>query len=124
MDPLKVIPGHADPSNDRKAIMPKDKSVGASLVLTFFFGPLGMLYSTVIGGLVMMFIAIVVALLTVGFGLLLVWPVTMVWGAIAASNAHSKHQAWLADKSLTPSPAQPPYQMLVPPGPTLPPPPT
>ena len=35
------------------------KSVGVAFVLTFFFGPLGLLYATVTGGLVMMAISFV-----------------------------------------------------------------
>lgn len=94
--------------------MPKDKSVGAALVLTFLFGPLGLLYASVVGGLVMILTAVLVAVLTLGLGLLLVWPVTMIWGAIAASNQHSRYQAWLARQSgqgppMMPPPPEPPH---------------
>ncbi len=89
--------------------MPKDKSVGAALVLTFLFGPFGLLYASVAGGLLMLAVAFVAGVLTLGIGLLLVWPVTMVWGAIAASNKHSQYQAWLAQQSRQPwPPAVPP----------------
>lgn len=67
------------------------KSVALSLVLTFFFGPLGMLYSTVAGGIIMFFIAIVVGLFTFGIGLFFLWPIQMIWAAIAASNHNSKN---------------------------------
>jgi hypothetical protein len=39
--------------------VPKDKSVGAALVLTFLFGPFGLLYSSILGGLVMLAAALV-----------------------------------------------------------------
>jgi hypothetical protein len=30
--------------------------------------------------------------------LVLVWLVSMIWAALAASNQHSKYQAWLAGR--------------------------
>lgn len=66
------------------------KSVGTALLLTFFFGPLGMLYSTVAGAVVMLFVNIVVGLVTYGFGLFLTWPICMIWAATAASSHNSR----------------------------------
>jgi len=71
----------------------KDKSVGAALVLTFLFGPLGLLYASVLGGILLLVLSVVVFVLTFGLGLIVIWPVSMIWGAIAASNQHSKYQA-------------------------------
>ena len=68
------------------------KSVGISLILTFLFGPLGMLYSTVSGGLIMMALNVLVGCLTFGWGLLLTWPICIVWGALAASVYNNKIQ--------------------------------
>lgn len=68
------------------AAMPHDKSVGASLVLTFLFGPFGMLYTNPVGALIMLIIALVVAVVTLGIGLIVIWPVSMLWGAISASE--------------------------------------
>lgn len=61
------------------------KSVGVSLLLTFFFGPVGMLYSTVWGALLMIVVTIPLAIITFGFGLVLIWPISMVWGAVAVA---------------------------------------
>lgn len=69
-------------------VLAPPKSVMTALVLTFFFGPLGMFYSTVVGAIVMIIAAIVIGALTLGMGLFLIWPVSMVWGALAASNAN------------------------------------
>jgi hypothetical protein len=66
----------------------EEKSVAASLALTFFFGPLGMFYSTVTGGIVMMTAGLFFCLITLGFGILLVWPACMLWAGLAA-NAHN-----------------------------------
>lgn len=65
------------------------KSMGAGLLLAFFFGPLGLLYASVLGGVVMLVLSIIVAVLTLGFGLLVMWPITVIWAAIAV-NAHNK----------------------------------
>jgi hypothetical protein len=74
----------------------RDKSVGAALVLTFLFGPLGILYVSILWAVVFIVLAIVVAVLTLGLGLLLVWPASMILAAVMASNRHSSYQAWLA----------------------------
>ena len=65
------------------------KSVGISVLLTVLFGPLGMLYSTVGGAIVMILVNLVVGFLTAGLGLLLTWPICVVWGVMAV-NAHNR----------------------------------
>ena len=76
------------------------KSVGISVLLTIFLGPIGMLYSTVTGAIVMVMICAIAAVLTFGFGLLLTWPICVLWGALAASS-HNKRLT-----SLVPPPMQ------------------
>ena len=66
------------------------KSVGVAIALSFVFGPLGMLYSTIIGAVVMFFVNVFALLLTAGLGFILTWPAGMVWAAMAASN-HNKN---------------------------------
>jgi hypothetical protein len=68
--------------------MGKRKSVVLSLVLTFFFGPFGMLYSTVPGALVMMVLFVAIGIPTLGWGLAVLHPIAMIWGAIAADRAN------------------------------------
>jgi hypothetical protein len=70
-------------------IVQSPKSVGVAIILTFFFGPLGMFYATVKGAIIMMVVSLVVGIFTLGFGLLLTWPACIIWGAMAAS-AHNK----------------------------------
>ena len=70
------------------------KSVGLAFVLTFFFGPLGVFYSSITGGLVLtiggFFVGLIFALVTLGFGLFVYWPAlwiaSIVWGCVAASS--------------------------------------
>ncbi len=69
--------------------MAQRKSVLLSLVLTFFFGPFGMMYSTVIGGLVMLVLYVALGIPTLGWALAGLHPIAMIWGAIAADKANS-----------------------------------
>jgi hypothetical protein len=75
----------------------RDKSVGAALVLTFLFGPFGVFYVSILWGIVWLYASVLVAVVTFGLGLFIIWPVSMMWTALMASNQHSKYQAWLAE---------------------------
>ena len=66
------------------------KSVLVAFLLTFLFGPLGMFYSTVVGGVVMLLVALVAIPLTIGVGALIVWPISIIWGCVAASQYNSR----------------------------------
>ncbi len=67
------------------------KSMILSLVLTFFFGPLGMLYSTVIGALIMLVAYVVIGILTLGWGIAVLHPIAMAWGAWAV-HTHNENR--------------------------------
>ncbi|MGY5764092.1 hypothetical protein ACXET9_02680 [Brachybacterium sp. DNPG3] len=98
--PLQPLPGQPP-----VVMLAPEKSVATAFVLTFFFGPLGMLYSTVVGGLVMLGIDLVVSVvgwiltaISLGLGLFLLIPayiviaiVCLVWSCMAAS-AHNERQ--------------------------------
>lgn len=68
------------------------RSVGVAFLLTLFFGPIGLLYATVTGGLVMIAVELMVFLLgvvTLGLGWVLffvTWVVCIIWGCIAAGQ--------------------------------------
>lgn len=73
------------------------KSVGVAFILTFLFGPLGLFYATVTGGVVMLIVEVFLAILglvTFGLGWLLFWAawvVTIIWGCAAASGQGNTH---------------------------------
>jgi hypothetical protein len=71
-------------------IVARTKSVALSLVLTFIFGPLGMLYSTVWGAIIMILFSCVAFFLTFGHGLIFTWPLSMIWGAWAAHRYNER----------------------------------
>lgn len=71
-------------------IVGKQKSVGVAFLLAFLFGPLGLLYASVVGGIVMIIVSVLVAIVTLGLGLLITWPICIVWAIIAANSANKK----------------------------------
>lgn len=50
----------------------------------------GNYYSTITGGVIMLVVNIIVAIFTLGFGLLLTWPICIIWAAIATKNHNEK----------------------------------
>lgn len=68
-------------------VMPT-KSVAVAVLLAMFFGPVGMFYSTIAGGVTMLIITLIVAPLTLLLGLFITWPICVVWAAIAV-NRHN-----------------------------------
>jgi hypothetical protein len=66
------------------------KSMGVAIILTVLFGPLGMLYSTILGGIIMGIVSLVVGILTVGLGLVVTWPICIIWAAVATSSFNKK----------------------------------
>lgn len=73
------------------------KSMGIALLLTFLFGPLGMFYVTIPGGIVMTIVAslfLIIAIITVGLGAILfpffVWLPCIIWTVIATKRYNEK----------------------------------
>ncbi|WP_291426559.1 hypothetical protein [Deinococcus sp.] len=73
-------------------VVVNQKSVILGLILTFLFGGLGMLYATIVGGIVMIILSSIVGLMTGGLGLVVLWPIQMIWTYLAIKN-HNKGQA-------------------------------
>ena len=90
-----------------------EKSVGLAVLLAFLFGPLGMLYATVPGAIVMFFVNIIVAIVTLGLGLFLTLPIGILWAGLAASSKNKQLQAISAQQvtggQATPAPTSAPH---------------
>jgi hypothetical protein len=69
-----------------------DKSVPLALLLAFLFGPLGLMYASLAGGVFLVLVAAAGVVPTLGFVLVFVWPASMVWAVVAAS---AKHRAYV-----------------------------
>ena len=77
-------------TKEAPTVVVSTKSPGIAILLTFLFGPIGMFYSTIVGAIVMMLVSLVVGLLTLGLGLLLTWPICIIWAALAAAGYNRK----------------------------------
>ncbi|MEW6408210.1 MAG: hypothetical protein AB1465_06000 [Patescibacteria group bacterium] len=71
--------------------------MGVALLLTLFLGPLGMLYVTIPGGIVMTIVALfclLIAVVTIGLGVILfpffVWLPCIIWTVIATKKYNQK----------------------------------
>jgi hypothetical protein len=79
-----------------RVVVTATKSVGISIILTLLFGPVGMFYSTVLGGVIMLGVnafVLVLAICTAGIGgllFLITWPICVFWGAMAANSYNKK----------------------------------
>ena len=80
------------PKSETKIVVVESskKSVGLALLLTLLFGPIGMLYSTILGAVIMLIVSSVVGFFTFGIGLLVTWPIQLIWAALAASRKNKK----------------------------------
>lgn len=78
------------PNQQTIIVVGKQKSVGAAFILAFFFGPLGLLYASVVGGIVMFFVSLLVGIVTFGFGLFFPWVACVIWAVVAANSANRK----------------------------------
>ncbi len=70
--------------------MPQRKSTILALILTIILGPIGMLYSTIFGAIVMAVLYIVLGILTLGWAIVVLHPIAIIWGVWAA---HRQNQS-------------------------------
>jgi hypothetical protein len=68
---------------------PQPKDVRTAVLLAVLFGPLGLMYATVGGGLFALFLMIVLGVFTVGIGLIPVWLLSVLWAYLSASHSQS-----------------------------------
>ncbi|HSW68951.1 MAG TPA: hypothetical protein VLI69_02165 [Gammaproteobacteria bacterium] len=74
--------------NEIKINMPL-KSVAIALLFCTFLGPVGVLYSSLMGGIVMIVLGLLVLRAKLFGPILLVWLISCVWG-VAATNYFNK----------------------------------
>lgn len=66
------------------------KNMAAGLLLALFFGPLGLIYSTVTGAIVMIILSVIVGLATLGLGLVITQIICVIWAYVAINNHNKK----------------------------------
>ena len=86
--PLQAFQSTAAPVQQNVVIMGKQKSVGVAFLLAFLFGPLGLLYASVIGGVVMFFVSLLLFFLLPLVGVILCWIGCIIWAVVAAGEAN------------------------------------
>lgn len=80
-----------NPGNVTTIVIAKPpKSVAAAFFLTLLFGPLGLLYASIGGGIFLTICAVIFVPLTAGVAAILLWPASIIWGVIAAILSKSK----------------------------------
>lgn len=70
-------------------------------LLTFFFGPIGLLYTSPIAALVLIVLSIILLPLTIGLAALIIWPTAIVWGVVSALRSQSKQSAAIQKATAT-----------------------
>ena len=82
--------------NQQYIVMKSPKSLGIGLILTFFFGPIGLFYATISGAVIMLIIDAIFAVIgfiTAGISLVVTAPlvnlVCMIW-AYVKINSYNK----------------------------------
>ncbi|QQX75976.1 MULTISPECIES: hypothetical protein [Aequorivita] len=78
-------------------IVKTQKSPGTAAILAFFFGPLGMLYATLTGAVIMFVITGLTFLFTFGFGLLITNPICAIWAYIKVKNDNESESRSLSN---------------------------
>jgi len=69
------------------------KDVRTAVLLALFLGPLGLMYTSVGGGLFTLFLMIVLGLFTVGIGIVPVWMLSVLWAYLSASHSRQLAEA-------------------------------
>jgi len=75
--------------------VPVDRSPVLAFLLTFFLGPLGLLYVKVVPALILLLVAIT-GYFTHGATTALAWIVSIVWACLEASRRHRDFELWRA----------------------------
>lgn len=65
------------------------KSVGITLLFCAILGPVGVLYSSVLGGVIMIILGFIVVSSKLIVPIILVWLISCIWG-VAATNQYNK----------------------------------
>ncbi|RYU90057.1 hypothetical protein EWM62_10980 [Mucilaginibacter terrigena] len=77
-----------NPSQPQIIIVAKQKSVGVAFLLAFLFGPLGLLYASILGGIVMFIAGIILFIVIPIIGGVIAWVGCIIWAVMAAQNAN------------------------------------
>lgn len=69
-------------------VIVKQKSAGLAFLLVFLFSPLGLLYASILGGVVMFFVGLIFFFILPLIAPILCWIVCIVWAIVGSQNAN------------------------------------
>lgn len=75
------------------------KNLGVALLFSIFFGPLGLLYSSLRGGIIMVLIAFVVISSHYPVPIILMWISCCIWSVMATNRYNNKLMAVRLEKT-------------------------
>lgn len=78
------------PQQPQRIVVVPTKSIGLAVLLGVAFGPLGLLYATISGAIIMFIVNLVIGAVTLGFGLVLTWPICGLWAYMATKSHNEK----------------------------------
>jgi len=78
-----------DKEEPKHILKKKARDPKLALLLAVVLGPLGLLYTDPMGGILMSVLAVLIGVPTGGIGLILVWPVCILWTSIIVTR-HTK----------------------------------
>lgn len=70
--------------------VPPFKSIAATLLFCVVLGPVGLLYASVIGGIIMMLLGCLVLSSGLIIPIILLWLTSCVWGVVAANKYNNR----------------------------------
>lgn len=65
------------------------KSTGVAILLAFFFGPLGLLYATTSGAIIMFLVNLVLFFILPVVGMVIGWIACIIWAAVAVGQTNA-----------------------------------
>ncbi|OCL25519.1 hypothetical protein U472_14355 [Orenia metallireducens] len=77
-------------SENTTIIVKQEKSVGLSLLLTFLFGGLGLMYTSIGWGIFWFLVDAVAAIFTFGISAIFIHPIIMIIGAVMTNNYNKR----------------------------------
>ena len=79
-----------NPIQQNVVVLGNAKSVGVAFFLALLFGPLGLLYASILGGVTMFFVALILFFILPVIGAVISWIACIIWACVAANNANKK----------------------------------
>ena len=77
-------------NEEQKTLVLPFKNLAAALLFSVFLGPVGLLYATTVGGVIMIVLGCIVASSLLFVPMIIVWLVSCVWSVIAVNRYNKR----------------------------------